>query len=248
VQPSAGAVQCRDYLAAVSTLPIVLCLADHPWRLDLSSFAAILAAVGGLLVFAATAVLAWLAKKQMDAARAASANETKVLKEQIEASIEQGKAIREAARAQLQPMVFAHADDVRTFPDTAVTTLRPHPNEYQLGPGQTGFGYRLKNEGTGIALNIKHGVEVDGHEIAFEGGMRFRALRPGEAQPAFDYVDPLGHFIREIPWVAVADERELPSSWSSRVYWAQFDNVFGERFETRNPSDPLQAAEFKQIG
>ena len=31
------------------------------------------------------------------------------------------------------------------------------------------------------------------------------------------------------------------------MYWARFDNVFGERFETRNPTDPTMAAEFKPI-
>ena len=37
-------------------------------------------------------------------------------KKQIQASIEQGEAIREAARAQLQPMVFAHADQIHSGP------------------------------------------------------------------------------------------------------------------------------------
>ena len=60
-------------------------------------------------------------------------------------------------------------------------------------------------------------------------------------------MDPQGHLIRIKPWVAVADLRELPSEWSSRIYWARFDNVFGERFETRNPSDPIVSAEFKRL-
>jgi hypothetical protein len=184
----------------------------------------------------------------MDDARRASAAEAAALENQIRASVKQGEAIREAARAQLQPMVFAHADAVKSYPGSAADRFGAGPaNEYELGPGQIGFGYRLKNEGTGIALNIEHGVEIDGREIPYEAGMRFRALRPGEAQPAFDFVDPRGGFMRIKPWVVVADERELPSEWASRVYWARFDNVFGERFETRNPSDPMEAAAFKRI-
>ena len=210
--------------------------------------AAWLTAIGGLLVFAATAVLAGLAKKQIDDSRTASAADAAAVGKQIDASITQGEAIREAARAQLQPMVFAHMDAIRTWPPSADDEVRgERNNEYQLQSGQIGFGYRLKNEGTGIALNIEHGVEIDGHEIPFGGGMRLLALRPGEAHPAFDYIDSQGHFIRIAPWAAVADEREISREWTSRVYWARFDNVFNERFETRNPSDPTKAAEFNRI-
>jgi hypothetical protein len=176
-----------------------------------------------------------------------AAMELAAVREQIDASVKGNEAVREAARAQLQPMVFAHADAIRTCPDREGLSTEPRGNEYQLGPGQIGFGYRLKNEGTGIALNIEHGVDVGGHEIAYGGGMRFRALRPDEAQPAFDYIDPQGHLIRIVPLAVVADERQIPEDWSSRVYWARFDNVFGERFETRNPSDPSRAAEFRRI-
>ena len=71
-----------------------------------------LTAIGGLLVFAATAALAWVAKKQMGDARRASAAEAAAIEKQIGASIQQGDAIREAARAQLQPVVFAHGDQL----------------------------------------------------------------------------------------------------------------------------------------
>jgi hypothetical protein len=198
-----------------------------------------LTAIGGLLVFAATALLALLAYKQMNVIRQSSADEATAFKKQIQASIEQGEAIREAARAQLQPMVFAHADQIHSGPD----------DEYMLSDGQMGFGYRLKNEGTGIALNIRHGIEIDGREIEFGEGKRSRALRPGEAQPMFDYLDPQGHFIRITPFAVVCIASNLPPAWPtvSVGYWARFESVFGERFETHNPSDPLQPAEFKRI-
>jgi hypothetical protein len=199
-------------------------------------FPAWLTAIGGVGAFLATVRLAYLAKQQIDAGQRQAASEAERVEKQIAASIKQGEAIREAARAQLQPMVFAHGDQTHIGPD----------DEYRITDGQVGFGYRLKNEGTGLALNIRHGVTVDGQEVEYEEG-QWRALRPGEAQPAFDYVDPLGHFIRVPPWVVVGDQRRLPSDWSHRIYWARFENVFGERFVTRNPSDPTQAAEFERL-
>jgi hypothetical protein len=157
-----------------------------------------LTAIGGLLVFAATAVLAVVANNQMADGRRASAAEAAAVEKQIRASVAQGEAIREAARAQLQPMVFAHADKIDALAEdqpNAAPLGWPKLNPYRLGPGQIGFGYRLKNEGTGIALNIEHGMEIDGREIPFQGGMRFRALRPGEAQPA----------PADVPWAVVPE-------------------------------------------
>lgn len=137
-------------------------------------------------------------------------------------------------------MVFAHADQIDTWTGDepkAAPLGWPKLNAYDLAPGQLGFGYGLKNEGAGIALNIEHGVEIDGQELPLNGGDRFRALRPGESQPAPE----------QYPWAVVADQRNIPAEWKSRVYWARFDNVFGERFETRNPTDPTQPAEFNRI-
>lgn len=209
-----------------------------------------LTAVGGVGAFAATGRLAWLAKRQMDAGEAQSRAEAAAIDKQIAASIEQGEAIREAARAQLQPMVFAHGDNTHVRPE------RPDPlgldddqeNEYMLGPGQIGFGYKLANEGTGLALSIRHGVEIAGERFEFGGGMHFRSLRPGEWQPAQDFLDQ-GNWIRITPLVVVCTNDELPSDWADlpRHYWAEFESVFGERFRTRNPSDPMLPAEFERL-
>ena len=51
------------------------------------------------------------------------------------------------------------------------------------------------------------------------------------------------------PLVVVFREDELPEQWSSAswTYWVRFGNVFGDRFETRNPPDPHQSAEFRRI-
>lgn len=196
-----------------------------------------LTAIGGLLVFIATAVLAVLAKLQMDDSRRASADEAAAIEKQITASVQQGHAIREAARAQLQPIVFAHGDQLHRGPD----------DEYGLPEGMVGFGYRLANEGTGLALNIRHGIEIDGRKVLiFEEGIS-RSLRSGEWQPPPDRQDERGiHRVR--PLVVACPEHELPEGWGrlTRYYWATFENVFGERFLTRNPSDPARPAEFRR--
>jgi hypothetical protein len=226
-----------------------------------------LTVIGGFLVFAATAALAFLAYRQMqtlgvqskaaqdqvkaaneqvkaandqvEIMRRASADEAAAMRDQIKASVEHGEATREAARAQLQPIVFAHGDAVNTGPD----------NGYDLGEGEIGFGYRLANEGTGIALNIRHGVEIDGIEFEFGGGMQWRALRPSEAQPAFDFVDAQGDFIHVKPFVVACSESDLPERWRTlpRSYWARFESVFGEKFKTTNPNYPERPASFVRV-
>jgi hypothetical protein len=116
-------------------------------------------------------------------------------------------------------------------------------------PGEVGFGYRLTNEGTGIALNIRHGLEIAGRLIEFGSGMQMRALRPGETQPPADYLDPNGHMIQFLPLVVASALASLPEDWAMlpRYYWAEFENVFSERFRTSNPSLPDQPASFERV-
>jgi hypothetical protein len=206
-----------------------------------------LTAIGGFGAFVATGVLAFLARKQMTAAqdqvtimRKASADEAKTVREQIDASIEQGTAIREAARAQLQPMVFAHPTQVwLRGPDDAL--------KLDLQAGQVAFPYYLANEGTGIALNIRHGVELDGDDEEFGEGSELRVLRPSETVPIRDPTS--GQLLQIRPLAIVKAEHELRSEWEKRTrrYWVRFENVFGERFETRNPFEPQESATFTRL-
>jgi hypothetical protein len=198
-----------------------------------------LTGIAGALVFFATAGLAVVAFLQMRAATEASARESDLLNKQIEASMVQGNAIREAARAQLQPVVFAHGDRIYRGPD----------DEVDVAEGEIGFSYRLANEGTGIALNIRHGVEIDGNEYEFGAGMQMRVLRADERQPPPDYTDELGHERRFRPIVVAVHLDSLPPNWTTRLrhYWTRYQSVFGEYFETRNPSLPDWPAEFRQI-
>lgn len=198
-----------------------------------------LVAVGGVGAFIATAVLAFLAWRQMgkldaqvqaardqvDVMRETSAADLSAVRDQVEASIEQNRAVREAARAQLQPVVLAHATQIVEGPD----------EEYSIREDQLAIAYYVANEGSGIALNIRHGVKVDGHRYEYGDGLQIRVLGAGESQPIRDPVS--SQLIWRVPMFIVRPREEL-SLMNSVSYWACFQSVFGERFETVNPRRP----------
>jgi hypothetical protein len=201
------------------------------------------AALGGL----GTLILAFVAvaqiresRRQTDAMRDqvtaitdVADKELAAMREDVQASIEQGRAVREAARAQNQPIVFAY-----TFGGGV-----NGPNEgADLGPGEVGFRYTLVNEGTGVALNIRHGVELFGMVRAHGDGMEVRSMRPGEKLPVIGRNSGSAFMV-------VFREEELPTGWpkEARAYWASFENVFGETFKTANPHDPHQSAAFMRF-
>ncbi len=144
-------------------------------------------------------------------------------------------ATREAARAQLQPIVYAHAI-------VAQRIEGPCP-ELGLAEGDVGFAYYLSNEGTGIALNVRHGVCVAGEDHEFHAELR--ALRPGEEYRGHDPVTGKrteGHkgLVVRVPKLGLAaDVDSVPDT-----YWVRFESVFGDLFETRNPPDPEKSATF----
>lgn len=197
------------------------------------------AALGGLGTFILAAVATAQIREsrrqtgalrdQVTVMKDVAAEELAAMREDVHASIAQGQAVREAARAQNQPIVFAH-----TY-GGAVTG----PNGDDLGPGEIGFRYRLVNEGTGVALNIRHGVELCGVTREHGDGMEVRSMRPAEQLP------PRGR-VTALAFTVVFREGELPGAWrrEARAYWASFENVFGERFRTANPHDPHQSAAF----
>lgn len=211
-------------------VPVVLTASLPDW----------LTAIGGLLVFAATVALAVVAVYQMKEAERASAGERDLVNRQIAASIAQGAEIRAAARAQLQPVVFAHGD--RTLIGDK------EPSEF-LTETDVGFTYRLKNEGTGLALNIRHGIDLNGKEYEYIGGMQWRVLNPSEEAPPRSYVTVTGAPVPVEPFMVPVHRDELSEAWAARPRcdWARYENMFGERYETRNPSDPTQSADFRRL-
>ena len=229
-----------------------------------------LQAIGGLGAAAAAVVLTWLAYRQMRATRQqAVAAEAQVevmrtdaaaerehrqtqdarreqedvrrdqaVRDQIAALAKITEATRDAARAQVQPIVFANAHG----------PARRGPNDdLDLGEGEVAFPYYLTNEGPGVALNVKHGVRIEGVEHSFGGGMEFRTARPGEFLPPLD--DGATQPVPSRFLTVVVPEHDLPDGWraSGRTYWARYENVFGEQFETCNPDDPRRSATFLRL-
>jgi hypothetical protein len=65
------------------------------------------------------------------------------------------------------------------FANAHGAAIRGPNDDNDIGEREIAFGYGLTNEGTGVALNVRHGVEIGGIEHAFGDGMEFRAVRPG---------------------------------------------------------------------
>jgi len=172
-------------------------------------------------------------KDQVTVMKNVAEKELAAMREDVQASIEQGRAVREAARAQNQPIVFAYPSGTVKGPDSI----------FEVGPGEIGFRYRLINEGTGVALNIRHSVELCGIVREHGDGMEVRSMRPAEQLPERDRTTTTAAFM------VVFREDELPADWpkEARAYWASFENVFGESFKTANPHDPHQSAAFMRI-
>ena len=93
-----------------------------------------------IVTAAATVGLAALAFWQIHAGR----EQTEVA---TDAALAIARETRQAAERQWQPRVFAHAwgDPVRG-------------DGHNAAPDEMGVRYRLKNEGTGPAFNVEHGV------------------------------------------------------------------------------------------
>jgi len=105
------------------------------------------------------------------------ARRDQAVRDQLAALASITAAMRDAARAQVQPIVFANVHGpARRGPDA----------DLDLGDGEVAFPYFLTNEGPGVALSVKHGVEVAGVDHPFGGGMEFRTARPGEFLPPLD--------------------------------------------------------------
>lgn len=160
----------------------------------------------------------------------------------------QAEATREAAAKQWQPLVYCHQ---RRGPD--------------FGPAELGyddvigevvrFHYYLSNEGLGPALNIVHGIELDGEQFLFgarsDAGFQFRTCRAGEFLPPLqpDSREPVP--ARSIP-LDVPNERYWRDEGGRKVgpqplYFCRFESLFGERWETRNPPDPTAAPEIRRL-
>lgn len=178
-----------------------------------------------IVTAAATVGLALLAYWQIRAGRAQTTEAT-------EAALAIARETREAAERQWQPRVFVHAwgDPVHGDGDNAA-------------PDEIAVPYRLKNEGTGPAFNVEHGVEVAG-ELHTWGDRQYRSIAAGEELPPM--LDTIGQPVSLTP-LAVGVKLAEWNDGEGLVYWSRFENLLGERFEVRNYPDPTRPAEFRRV-
>lgn len=137
---------------------------------------------------------------------------------------------------QWHPLVYAHEGE----PPGADPDLD--------GDDHIGCFYYLRNDGLGPALNIEHGVEVWGHTWPFGGqqARQFRTIQPGASIPPATSADeaPDDLIVKHIPENSFYPDDEVPEEV---VYWCRYESLFGERWETRNSSDPTKPPEIRRL-
>jgi hypothetical protein len=124
------------------------------------------------------------------------------------------RAFNRSERRRTQPVVIAHA--------------------IGTGPGLTDLPVYVTNEGSGTAFNVRFGVRFDGREFAVGGdrGQRY-VVAQGQREP------------RENTYTVRADvsvyagTKKGSGVWERRIYWARYENAFGQVWETWNRSDPF---------
>lgn len=206
-----------------------------------------LVAIGGLGAAFATLVLAIFAgfqmkasmnqvttmthsaQDQIDALKETTADELALVHKQIQASTAQNEAVREAARAQMQPIVFAHGFGS----PLSDATGRDAP------PGRVRLRYYLKNEGVGPALDVEHGVSIGGVDSTVnDAGARYRTPSAGETAPP-GYPNSQAYGVLAV---------DVLNAEPDRIYWTRFSNVFGDRFEVLNYPEASRPAVFRELG
>jgi hypothetical protein len=168
------------------------------------------------------------------------------LRRQADAAAEQART----ARDQTLPLVYAHEKSAPRF--------GPIPSDSYGNEGLDAvveFTYYLSNEGVGAALNIEHGVELDGRRYPFGGGdgMQFRSCQPGEFLPPVP-ADALQPVPRDALRVAIPNETYErdhgpdPTERPTPVYYCRYQSLFRRRWETRNPADPQRPPQVIELG
>ena len=194
-----------------------------------ASTADTLTAIGGLGAFGASVVLAVLAFFQMRATRIQS----RAALEQAQTARHQAEITKEAAARQIYPLVYAHEwKGPKWDGDEEAFAMR----------------YYLSNEGLGPALNVEHGVRVGSVEFHFghEGPYMFRSIQPGEFLPPLG--DEASDPVPSIPITRLITRDEYYGTGEAAVhkrpqelvYWCRYENLFGDRWETLNSSNPTK--------
>jgi hypothetical protein len=111
--------------------------------------------------------------------------------------------------------------------------------------GYMEFRVHLENRGAHSAFNVRFGVELGGTRYAYGGDAASRGARqsvgPGELLPG-----PQQVFRLRASWAPYALAR-VEGIDSKPVFWARYENPFGEVWETRNPADPYGDLKIKRL-
>jgi hypothetical protein len=175
-----------------------------------------------IITAAATVALALLAYVQIRAGG-----------EQTAAALEMAHQTREAAERQWQPRVFAHP----WF--WAIPGERDQIPAGAVVDGTLRAAYYVVNQGSGPAFNIEHGIEIAGSRQTV--GVILNMATGQEIPPVFNLEVPTG----VAPLVVQVPEPEF--NGEALAYWAQFENLLGERFEVVSYHDANRQAEFRRL-
>lgn len=133
-------------------------------------------------------------------------------------------------RRRTQPIVIAHEESPRRFARDGE----------QAAWVVTAY---LTSEGAGPAFNVRFGVELNGVRYPYRmtvndpgSGNVQRVLKAGERRPPEGSAWPI--LIDSLSlWGRAADSKERGDLDERRVYWARYQNAYGETWETINPGN-----------
>ena len=128
----------------------------------------------------------------------------------------------------------------------AASRLRPRLGEPVPGDGhnaatyEMAVGYRLKNEGTGPAFNVEHGVWVAGNLHVWG---QYPSMVAGEELPP---MLSSGQLVKHTPIVVGVKLTEWDEG-HGLIYWTRFENLLGERFAVLNYPEAMLPADFLRV-
>lgn len=101
----------------------------------------------------------------------------------------------------------------------------------------TSYRVYLTNDGTGSAYNVRFGVRFDGREFAVGGGRGTRyVIAQGARLPAPGTAPDTLEVQTDVSALVASPKGR--GVYERRVYWARYENAFGQVWETANPADP----------
>lgn len=120
---------------------------------------------------------------------------------------------------------------------------------WTIDGGGVQFHVFLTNHGVSSAFNVRFGVELDGRRYPYTYGedQAGRGARqvvpPNERVPANEAEALPVRLSPEDVWTSA----EAGVATSRRIFWAMYENPFGETWETLNPADPVGDLDIRRV-